>query len=87
MEGVFIDVFALQVGEHDVFVDVGKHFEQFGSIFLRFALHIFGDIDDVIACTKVFALPYDCIHGDEINNSSEVRFCADGELEHGDVGV
>ena len=80
------DFLALQIELHDLVVKVADGLQQVGAVLLCLRAHVLGDVFDAHILAQVIVVNVG-IHVDEVDDTAEVGFLADGELYGHRVGL
>ncbi len=81
LQGLFVGLDAIEIGGHDVVIELNRRLKQNMAIFLGFRLEVGGDFGVVIFGAERLVFPDDRFHADEIDDALEIGFRADRQLD------
>ena len=81
LQGLLVGLDAIEIGGHDVVIELNRRLQQDMPIFLGFLLEIGGNFGVVIFRAEGLVFPDHSLHADEIDDALEIGFGADRQLD------
>ena len=82
LELFLIRKFSVKIGHHSIIINLNCCLNQFLTIFLCNIFEIIWNFQFIIRCTKIFPIPNNGLHLDQIHNTIECFLSPDWNLYH-----